>query len=188
MMAAASLISRMIRLYKKTASFSKAPSYVVHHVLTAALMHLLSSTSSQATVSHQAISRFRVCVEALEEMKVTWPRARKSVVLLQELAHRWSVVSALPMSLSYPVGFFPATDPHGIAPTSTTGENFDHHRDINRMAANGDVFPFDDDMTNFNWESTDDHFIGEVNIAGFDASVDLLGMTGLDWLFSMPNQ
>ncbi|KAF5874857.1 putative c6 transcription factor protein [Botrytis fragariae] len=96
-------ITNLLRDYRKAGCLRTAPFVVVHHVLTAAIMHLLSVTSSNGTLRKRSITRFRECIEALGEMKYAWKRLRKAIALLQELAHRWSVVFALPMRLSYPL-------------------------------------------------------------------------------------
>ncbi|THV50302.1 hypothetical protein BGAL_0156g00100 [Botrytis galanthina] len=96
-------ITNLLRDYRKAGCLRTAPFVVVHNVLTAAIMHLLSVTSSNGTLRKRSITRFRECIEALGEMKYAWKRLRKAIALLQELAHRWSVVFALPMRLSYPL-------------------------------------------------------------------------------------
>jgi hypothetical protein len=100
MTTAATTMVSLIRAYQKLDGFARAPFYIVHNILTAAIMHLLSSTSSETTLRQQSITQFRVCVTALEHLQHTWPRAQKSISLLQELANRWNVVFALPMRLS----------------------------------------------------------------------------------------
>ncbi|KAK8903716.1 hypothetical protein ACHAPF_006384 [Botrytis cinerea] len=103
-------ITNLLREYRKAGCLRVAPFVVVHHVLTAAIMHLLSVTSSNGTLRKRSINRFRECIEALGEMKYAWKRLRKAIALLQELAHRWSVVFALPMRLSYPLPAPPQND------------------------------------------------------------------------------
>ncbi|CZS96860.1 related to pathway-specific regulatory protein nit-4 [Rhynchosporium agropyri] len=80
MTAAATTMTLLIRAYRKLGTFN--------------------ATSSQQTLRHQSINKLRVCIEALEELRLTWHRAQKSIALLQELANQWSVVFALPMRLS----------------------------------------------------------------------------------------
>jgi hypothetical protein len=67
------------------ADWNKAPSVVVHCVLTAAVSLLLNvaSTSLNEGTRGQFISRFRVCLTALVSMTPRWPRARQAVVLLR---------------------------------------------------------------------------------------------------------
>jgi hypothetical protein len=186
MTAAATSISRMIRSYKKTRSFNRAPSYAVHHVLTAAIMHLLSSTSSQASLRQQAVPRFRICVEALEEMQNTWPRARKSVTLLQELAQRWAVVYALPMRLSYPAGFFSSEHPADNASTSALSEASNGQSNNNTTLSREESFSLGD-AANIDWEYTDMSFTNEDSFPDFAINGDSLEMSGLDWLFGVPD-
>jgi len=101
--ASAAAITRLIHIYRKTGHFRQAPFWIVHHVLTAAIMHLLATTTSKVEMRQQAVSRFRVCCQALQELETTWPRARKSIRQLQVMAKRWKVVSALPIELSFPL-------------------------------------------------------------------------------------
>jgi hypothetical protein len=100
MTAAAAQMTRLIRLFRKTGHFVDAPPFIIHHILTASIMHLLNATTSEPGIRQQSIGRLRVCIDALEEMQPMWRRARKAVKLLQGLAQRWGVVFALPIRLS----------------------------------------------------------------------------------------
>ncbi|KAF2786912.1 hypothetical protein K505DRAFT_379939 [Melanomma pulvis-pyrius CBS 109.77] len=109
MTAAAAQMTRLIRTFRKTGTFRDAPTFIVHHILTASIMHLLNATTSESTIRQQAIGRFRICIGALEEMQPRWwQHVQKAVRLLQGLAERWAVVFALPIRLSNPVN--PAND------------------------------------------------------------------------------
>jgi hypothetical protein len=100
MTSAAAQIVRMIRMVR---SFAEAPPFVIHHLLTASIMHLLNATTQEPGIRTQSVNRFRVCVGALEEMTTRWKCAKKSVKLLRGLAQRWKVVFALPIHLSSPL-------------------------------------------------------------------------------------
>ena len=104
MTGAASVMVRVIQIYRKSHKFQDAPPHVAHHILTASITHLLNTTSSTERLRRQSVGRFRICVQALEDMQMTWKRARRAIQMLQELAKRWNVVSALPMHLSHPIG------------------------------------------------------------------------------------
>ncbi|KAH8892704.1 hypothetical protein GQ53DRAFT_718307 [Thozetella sp. PMI_491] len=95
-------ITNLIREYRKAGDLTVAPFFLVHHVLTAAIIHLLGATSRDNTVRRRSVFRFRSCVEAIEEMVSTQARSSKAIALLRELANRWKVVFALPIKLSYP--------------------------------------------------------------------------------------
>lgn len=94
---------RLIKIYKKIDSFDKAPLFLVHGVQTAAITHLLISTSMQPEIRNKSTGRFRVCFGALEAMGSRWPRSRRAITALREMAYRWGVVNALPMRYSTPL-------------------------------------------------------------------------------------
>lgn len=100
MTAAAAQMARLIGVFRKTGHFVDAPPFVIHHILTASIMHLLNATTLESGIRQQSISRFRVCISALEEMISMWQYAGKAVRLLQGLAQQWKVVFALPIQLS----------------------------------------------------------------------------------------
>jgi len=103
---------------RETTCWDKAPFIVIHCILTAAISLLLnaaSSTISQGTRG-QSISRFRVCVAALNAMEPRWPRARRAMTLLGQLAQRWKIEAALPM---HGVSSRDAGDSHSIQNTGT---------------------------------------------------------------------
>ncbi|PVI00758.1 hypothetical protein DM02DRAFT_671756 [Periconia macrospinosa] len=90
----------------ETTDWSKAPFVVIHCILPAAISLLLNVASSSVNqvTRGQLISRFRVCLAALASMAPRWLRARRAVVLLRQLAHRWNTVWALPIEHSAPLG------------------------------------------------------------------------------------
>ncbi|KAJ5584532.1 uncharacterized protein N7459_004332 [Penicillium hispanicum] len=97
MWTAATAMVSLIRQYERVGQLEKAPPFVVHSILTAAVTHLLNATSSQPALRSQSISRFRVCFDALTTMQKRWPKAARSVSLLQGLAQRWGIMLALPL-------------------------------------------------------------------------------------------
>ncbi|KAF7953305.1 hypothetical protein EAE96_006516 [Botrytis aclada] len=129
-------ITNLLRDYRKAGCLRTAPFVVVHHVLTAAIMHLLSVTYSNGTLRKRSITRFRECIEALGEMKYAWKRLRKAIALLQELAHRWSVVFALPMRLSYPL---PAHSQNDISSQPEDRSSMEYQITASSEAYNKDV-------------------------------------------------
>lgn len=102
MATAASGMVRLIRAYEKMQSLDKVPPFVVHSIHTAAITLLLTATSTSPAVRSQSISRFRVCLLALEAMRMRWSRAKQAVLSLQQLAQRWRIAIALPMRSNNP--------------------------------------------------------------------------------------
>lgn len=102
---------KLIREYERISQFDKAPYFVSHSVMTAAITHLLLATSKESTIRTRSISRFRVCFNCLFAMRTRWTKADRSVSLLRGLAHRWGVMSALPLQNGFP-------DPRNVRPTA----------------------------------------------------------------------
>ncbi|KAH7141037.1 C6 transcription factor [Dactylonectria macrodidyma] len=103
MSTAAAAMSRLIRDHQKVASFENAPPFIAHSILTAAIALLLGATSTESTAKNQSIGRFRTCFKALESMQTRFSRAKRAMILLQELAQRWNIVAALPIQYSFPL-------------------------------------------------------------------------------------
>lgn len=112
MSTAANSMVKLIREFERIAQFDKAPYFVSHSVLTAAITHLLLATSEESTIRTRSISRFRVCFNCLFAMRARWVKADRSVSLLRELAHRWGVMSALPLQNGFP-------DPRNVRPITS---------------------------------------------------------------------
>ncbi|KAH7144188.1 C6 transcription factor [Dactylonectria estremocensis] len=103
MSTAAGAVSRLIRDHQKVASFENAPPFIAHSILTAAIALLLGATSTDTAAKSQSIGRFRTCFKALESMQTRFSRARRAMILLQELAQRWKIIAALPIQYSFPL-------------------------------------------------------------------------------------
>ncbi|KAH7329655.1 hypothetical protein B0I35DRAFT_420624 [Stachybotrys elegans] len=98
---AASAIARLVRKFEADHhNFNLVPPFVVHSVQSAAIALLMTATSTQSQVRSQSINRLRVCIRALEAMNTRWPTANRAICVLRLLAHRWHIISALPMHLS----------------------------------------------------------------------------------------
>ncbi|KAL6351704.1 hypothetical protein LRP88_15021 [Fusarium phalaenopsidis] len=115
---AAGAMVRLLRRYEKLDSYEKVPPFVVHNVLSAAVTLLLMATAKQSSLRNQSISRFRVCVSALEAIGRRWLKARQGILILRQLAQRWRVSIALPMHQSFPLAPQP-----GLEPPATTAED-----------------------------------------------------------------
>jgi hypothetical protein len=113
---AASAIARLIRKFEADHhAFHLVPPFVVHSVQSAAITLLMTATSTQSQVRSQSMNRLRVCIRALEAMNTRWPTANRAIYVLRLLAHRWHIISALPMHLSSVVetreSSFPEVEP-----------------------------------------------------------------------------
>ncbi|TGO31885.1 hypothetical protein BHYA_0390g00080 [Botrytis hyacinthi] len=75
--------------------------FIVHHILTASIMHLLFSTSRTPTQISLARRRLQICMETLTALQDEWPVASKAIAQIQELAVQWNVVDALPLKWSF---------------------------------------------------------------------------------------
>ncbi|KAJ3469918.1 hypothetical protein MRS44_000017 [Fusarium solani] len=121
---AAGAMVRLLRRYEKLDSYEKVPPFVVHNVLSAAVTLLLMATAKQSSLRNQSISRFRVCVSALEAIGRRWLKARQGILVLRQLAQRWRVSIALPMHQSFPLAPQPGPEPPATTaeddPTDTT--------------------------------------------------------------------
>ncbi|KAH7121490.1 hypothetical protein EDB81DRAFT_666491 [Dactylonectria macrodidyma] len=101
MTSSAASISRVIRLYRKTSDFAKAPPFIVYHLLRAALAHLLAASAAEHTSGRKPLPDLAICLDALDEISKCWPtRVTQVTNLIRELACRWKVTWALPMHLS----------------------------------------------------------------------------------------
>ncbi|KAK1994600.1 hypothetical protein LX36DRAFT_660413 [Colletotrichum falcatum] len=110
---AATAVARLVRTYRRAHGFEEPPNpLMVHHLLSAAVVHLMNATSRNPALRHQSTYWLRQCLELLRELETSWPlRAGKSVMIIRILAHRWGVIRALPTELSYQVD--PAAPPGG---------------------------------------------------------------------------
>lgn len=101
---AATSCTRVLRNMTKTLDLSKMPFYLVHHVLTTAISHLINATSLDDRMRRTSANGLKTCLEVLDLLKGTWhARASHAVVAIQEIAHRWHVVAALPINFSEPL-------------------------------------------------------------------------------------
>ncbi|KAI8724336.1 Zn(2)-C6 fungal-type domain-containing protein [Fusarium sp. LHS14.1] len=121
---AASAMVRLLRRYEKIGLYDKVPPFVVHNVLSAAVTLLLMATAKQSSLRSRSISRFRVCISALEAIGCRWSKARQAILILRQLAQRWRASIALPMHQSFPLAPQPGPEPLVMTaedePTDTT--------------------------------------------------------------------
>ncbi|KAH8647075.1 hypothetical protein BGZ60DRAFT_424054 [Tricladium varicosporioides] len=112
MTVAAANMARYIQIFQKlnTKNFSHEPSqperalippyFLVHHVLTASIMHLLNGTSENVQHKKQARRKLQICMDFLATLQATWTSATKAIIQIQELACRWKIVAVLPIHFS----------------------------------------------------------------------------------------
>ncbi|RDW85153.1 hypothetical protein BP6252_02743 [Coleophoma cylindrospora] len=102
--AAANSITHLTRTLKKIDDFAHVPPEVIGHMTSASVIHLLNATSGKTTLGRQSVNRLATCLNALVAIRRTWDvRASTSIRFIQDLAARWKVVWALPLSLSSPL-------------------------------------------------------------------------------------
>lgn len=102
--AAANSITELVKDFNSVQTYSEAPPEMLTHISSAAVIYLLNATSGKGVVGRRAANKLAVCLDALVSMRSRWNiRATTSIRFIQELAHRWKVVWALPLSLSYPL-------------------------------------------------------------------------------------
>ncbi|OHF02570.1 fungal specific transcription factor domain-containing protein [Colletotrichum orchidophilum] len=103
--AAATATSRLVRTYRRAHGFDMSPNpVIIHHLLSAAIVHLMNATSWTPALRHQSTYWLRQCLELLRELQLSWPvRAAKSIKIIRVLAQRWGVTRALPIEFSYQI-------------------------------------------------------------------------------------
>lgn len=98
---AAAAISRTVREFGATRNFTAIAPQIIDYISIAATMHLLNATSGKNRLGRQSANGLRTCVQTLSDMTPTWERrAQDSLQHIQNLAHRWEVVWALPIQHS----------------------------------------------------------------------------------------
>ncbi|KAK8224370.1 fungal-specific transcription factor domain-containing protein [Phyllosticta capitalensis] len=109
---------RLCRVYRDKYSYAAAHPILLHHLLSAALVHLMNATSSEIGLRRQSARWLRTSVALLKELRVPWPvRVDKAIKVIRVLAQKWGVLSALPLDfagISEPFGNKTAT-PHLVS-------------------------------------------------------------------------
>ncbi|KAE9988504.1 hypothetical protein EG328_010543 [Venturia inaequalis] len=100
---AAASISNIVR-YSKSAEFCIVAPQVIDYIMSASVVHLLNATSGRTALGRQSANGLKSCMNALTYMQPKWnSRVQLSVRRIQELAHKWEVVWALPLQVSQPL-------------------------------------------------------------------------------------
>jgi hypothetical protein len=93
--AAASML-RLVGDYCRGHGFEKANPLLIHHLLSASIVHLMNMTTKSLTLRRLSTRSVRKCLYLLNQLGRYWTaRAQKSVDVIKALAHRWGVGSAL---------------------------------------------------------------------------------------------
>jgi hypothetical protein len=101
---AAVSISRITRTYRKHPAFKEVLPQIIEYLLSASIIHLLNATSGRTLLGRQSANGLRCCLEGLQDMEPKWEvRVQRAILRIRQLAHRWKVVWALPLSLSQPL-------------------------------------------------------------------------------------
>lgn len=154
----AASISRIIRIFRKKNELSGLAPQIVDYILSASVIHLLNATSGRATtLGKKSAHGLKICLETLLGMDEKWGiRVQRAVKRIQELAHRWMVVWALPSCLSQPLHLdqnetLPAS---GVSSPFVASEHIDPDGQANLWEANH--FTGALDQINTGWATTED--------------------------------
>ncbi|KAJ6006901.1 hypothetical protein N7451_004845 [Penicillium sp. IBT 35674x] len=89
--AAASMV-RLVQNYTKNYGFQHANPLLIHHLLSAAIVHLMNTTTTSHTFRRYSTRSVRTCLTLLKELGRYWTlRSRKSLDVIKALARRWNV-------------------------------------------------------------------------------------------------
>ncbi|KAJ5273752.1 hypothetical protein N7478_008877 [Penicillium angulare] len=93
---AASSMVRLVHLYRLHYTFQHANPLLIHHLLSATIVHLMNTTSKSRGLRRHSTRSVRRCLVLLEELKQLWPvRCAKSTAVIKSLAGRWGVESVV---------------------------------------------------------------------------------------------
>lgn len=99
--AAATAMLRLVSYYYRIYGFPKSNPLLIHHLLSACIVHLMNTTTKSFTLRRFSTRSVRKCLGLFTQIKMFWPaRSQKSVDLIKVLARRWDVESALPEDVS----------------------------------------------------------------------------------------
>lgn len=98
--AAASMV-RLVQSYTKNYGFQNANPLLIHHLLSAAIVHLMNTTTRSHTFRRYSTRSVRTCLTHLKELGRYWSlRSEKSVNVIKTLARRWNVEFVLRENVS----------------------------------------------------------------------------------------
>ncbi|KAH8651111.1 hypothetical protein BX600DRAFT_554020 [Xylariales sp. PMI_506] len=101
---AATTMVRLVRMYRDAhpEQWKTANPVVIHHLLSAGIVHMMNATSHTPSLKTQSARWLRLCMELLVQLGKPWPdRANKTIKVIRVLADRWNVLGALPLQFSH---------------------------------------------------------------------------------------
>jgi hypothetical protein len=169
---AALAMVRLVGIYRKIYTLRNATPLLMHHLLSAAIVHLMNTTTGSVPLKRHSTRLVRACVDLLADLSKTWPvRSNKSIKVIEVLAQRWGVGFALPPESS--MTFVTARTAEDL---STSLEAADATNEGN-TGLNKEAYNFhQDDSANLDEETLDfQHDYGDMtfNFADLDRSEDI---------------
>ncbi|KAJ5634919.1 hypothetical protein N7528_002761 [Penicillium herquei] len=93
---AATSMIRLVQNYCKWYGFEHANPLLIHHLLSASIVHLMNTTTKSPTFRRYSTRSVRKCITLLHEMGRYWEvRSQKSINTIHTLAQRWGVEDVL---------------------------------------------------------------------------------------------
>lgn len=93
---AAGSMVRLVRGYCNSYGYKRANPLLIHHILSASIVHLMNATATSASFRGHSTRMVRQSVSILEGLNPYWPlRCQKSIETIRALANRWNVGFAL---------------------------------------------------------------------------------------------
>ncbi|KAF3389447.1 hypothetical protein F1880_003350 [Penicillium rolfsii] len=93
---AASSMIQLVQNYCKWYGFEYANPLLIHHLLSASIVHLMNTTSKIPTLRRHSTRSVRKCLTLLHELGRYWElRSQKSINAIRTLAKRWNVEDVL---------------------------------------------------------------------------------------------
>lgn len=115
---AATSMLRLVQEYCKGYGFQKANPLLIHHLLSASIVHLMNTTTKSLPFRRYSTRSVRKCIYLLSQLSRHWiTRSRKSIEVIKGLAARWNVEFALPSELDS----MPNQDVFGVEISTTPG-------------------------------------------------------------------
>lgn len=94
---AASSMTRLAQIYYDSHTFQYANPVIIHHILSASIVHLMNSTATNVALKRRSTRLLRQSVALLSQLAHKWPvRSYKSIGVIEVLAHRWGSSASLP--------------------------------------------------------------------------------------------
>lgn len=95
---------RILREVRRTRRLQEFPPQIMNYIVCAAVIHLLNATCGRTRLGRRSSGNLKLCIDVLVDVGNRWPiRKRASIRFIQELAHKWKVVWALPLQFSAPL-------------------------------------------------------------------------------------